>query len=74
MTLTIIMALPGPSMRSHAVSTGDIRSWRSPIDVRRGLARACADCSFLVAIAFPRRVHVPACLGCILAKAGHAPR
>jgi hypothetical protein len=27
MTLTIIIALPGLSMRSQAVSTADIRSW-----------------------------------------------
>jgi hypothetical protein len=27
-TLTIIMALPGLSMRSQAVSTGDMRSFR----------------------------------------------
>jgi hypothetical protein len=60
MTLTIIMVLEGPSMRSQAVSTADIRSCR-PLP---------AACRFLLAMAPPADRPHPAGRAAILANAG----
>ncbi len=63
MTLTIIMALPGPSMRSQAVSTADIRSCCPPAAVR-----------LLLAMAPPGSPRYRDGHTAILANAGRAPR
>jgi hypothetical protein len=63
-TLTIIMALPGPSIRSQAVSTADIRSCcPPPVAVR-----------FLLAMAPPVACLYPAGRRGILANAERMPR
>ena len=64
MTLTIIMVLAGPSMRSQAVSTADIRSCCPPPVAAR----------FLLAMPPPLACPNPAGRTGILANAGATPR
>jgi hypothetical protein len=64
MTLTIIMVLAGPSMRSQAVSTADILSCCPPAVAAR----------FLLAMPPPLACPNPAGRTGILANAGAAPR